>query len=819
MKICYLCSDPGIPVFGRKGCSAHVRETCLALASLGHEVRLVCSNAEGDEFGKDLIDRVEVERFHSRRLGFELRRILVDRKIYRAAEQLIRQWNPDALYERYSLYATSGIRLAHQYDIAHILEVNAMLSTEQADRINLPILAERYERRIFRKSRHIVAVSEPLRDQVEQVCGSAANTSTAGMAVDLKRFHPGIDRSEKRKKLGIENSFVLGYVGTLTGWHGIKYLYDLADRLKESEIPDFRILIVGGNERRVDSNREKVIKRGLVDHLSFIGDVPHTEVPSYIRAMDVALIPDTTIWSSPTKLYEYQGCGIPTLAPSYPAIETAMTDGVEGRIFQPRDVEDLAKAACQLYRDPELRAQMGANARVRAETGHSWEHQARQITKIFEEEIANRTSPSPSTATSAPIAPRENGAASPAAKSPAGTGLKILYICSDPGVPVFGRKGCSTHVRETCLVLRDLGHDVRLVCSNAEGDAAGRDELNVLSVEAFRSKKLGFDLRHALVDRRIEKNARDLIEHWKPDVIYERYSLYGKAGYNIAKAYGLPHVLEVNALMTDEQSDRIRFGGIARAVERKILQQARHIIVVSDPLRDQIGEIRGSKGNISRIPMGVDLEKFNDTIDATATRAELGLTDKYVIGYVGTLTGWHGIKLLYGLAAKLKEMDVKDFQILVVGGDPRRLANHRRRVSQEGLEGTIHFMGPVAHSEVPRYIRSMDVTLIPDTTYWSAPSKMFEYQGCGVPIVAPRYPAVEGAMEDGVEGLIFEPRNVEAMAEAVAELYAHPERRKQMGREARARAEREHSWRSVGEKVAAIFENQRGDLSVAGRPG
>ncbi len=396
--------------------------------------------------------------------------------------------------------------------------------------------------------------------------------------------------------------------------------------------------------------------------------------------------------------------------------------------------------------------------------------------------------------------------------------MNICFLCADPGVPVFGRKGCSTHVRETCLTLIHLGHDVRLVCSNVEGDDADRANLTVVEVTPLRSKKLGFDLRHVLVDRRMHKAAEGLFRQWRPDAIYERYSLYSQTGIRLARKYRLPHLMEINAFMTHEQKNRIKLMPWARSVERRIFERARHVVVVSEPLREEVAKFRGGAETITRMPMAVDLSRFSPDIDGTEVRTRLGLDGRFVIGYVGTLTGWHGIKLLYDLARRLEGLGMENFTILVVGGDDKRVADNRRRVAEEGFSGKMKFIGPVPHRDVPSHIRAMDVALVPDTTYWSSPAKLFEYQGCGIPVLAPRYPAIEAAMDHRREGWLFTPCDVEEMARGAYELHKDPEARREIGARARERAAQDHSWESLGQNVTRILEEQASDLGRGGSP-
>ncbi len=382
--------------------------------------------------------------------------------------------------------------------------------------------------------------------------------------------------------------------------------------------------------------------------------------------------------------------------------------------------------------------------------------------------------------------------------------MKILYLCADPGIPVFGRKGCSTHVRETCLVLERLGHQVRLLCSNDDGDRDG-SSLQVDLVEPPRSRKLSFDGRHILLNYRFGRRLDQLVREWQPDAIYERYTLYNTAGSRAARRYDLPRLVELNAFLTREQEGRIRLGSLARFVERRIVRQSPCIIVVSEPLVREISELGFPRERIVKMPMAVDLHRFSPG-DGTETRRRLGLEGVFVIGYVGTLSGWHGLELLDQVAARLRQLQAPPFAFVVIGGEGEKLELSRRRVREAGLADHVRFIGSVSHDEIPAHLRALDVGVVPDTTYWSSPAKLFEYQACGIPALAPDYPAIREAMDHGCEGFIFEPLQVERMAQLALEMIRDPQRTAQMGQSARRRAERDHSWEGNAHQIVELFE-------------
>jgi glycosyltransferase involved in cell wall biosynthesis len=383
--------------------------------------------------------------------------------------------------------------------------------------------------------------------------------------------------------------------------------------------------------------------------------------------------------------------------------------------------------------------------------------------------------------------------------------MKIIYLCTDPGIPVFGRKGCSTHVRETCYALQRLGHEVKLFCSNIEGDHDLQDKLDIINVQSPKSKKIGFDLRHILLDRRMWARLDRFIRDWKPDAIYERYSLYSKAGEKSQLKYGLPRLMEVNAFLTMEQKDRIRFGWLARRIERRLIRNSPHVIVVSEPLRQDVYKLGIPLDAIEKMPMAVNLDGFNPSRNGSRVREKYHMENRFVIGYVGTLSGWHGLRLIHDVAIKLKSANVGPISFLIVGGEGEKLEKHRRKVRKKGLEDTIQYIGSVSHDDVPNHIRAMDIAMIPDTTYWSSPAKLFEYQASGIPVLAPSYPAIHEALEHGREGMIFEPGNTDQIAALIQEMQSSPGKLRDMGEAARVRAEKEHSWEKNGQAIIDLY--------------
>ena len=92
--------------------------------------------------------------------------------------------------------------------------------------------------------------------------------------------------------------------------------------------------------------------------------------------------------------------------------------------------------------------------------------------------------------------------------------------------------------------------------------------------------------------------------------------------------------------------------------------------------------------------------------------------------------------------------------------------------------------------------------------YWS-PLKIFEYMAAGLPVVAPSIERIRTLVEDGREGLLYDPNNPAALSDALRRLTLAP-LRAQLGAAARARAVRDYSWSAHCRALDAAFRDAAG---------
>jgi len=134
--------------------------------------------------------------------------------------------------------------------------------------------------------------------------------------------------------------------------------------------------------------------------------------------------------------------------------------------------------------------------------------------------------------------------------------MRILVVCSDTGVRIGDGKGASLHLRAIAHAFAALGHQVEVVgiAPSNPDDAHGWTVPVHLVPHPGRSEGLERERRKLAATEAVSVLARDLAADLRPELIYERLALFGTAGLDVAAHTGARHVLEVNALLTAEES-------------------------------------------------------------------------------------------------------------------------------------------------------------------------------------------------------------------------------------------------------------------------
>ena len=208
---------------------------------------------------------------------------------------------------------------------------------------------------------------------------------------DLSRFSPQPAPRVLAERLGLQDCFVAGYVGTHGLAHGLETLLDAAQIL--SSTPDassIRILMLGHGARKAE-----LVKRagemGL-RNVIFLDSVPKEEVADYWALLDTSIIhlkKDQLFRAViPSKLFECMAMGIPVLhGVEGKSAEIVIGENV-GDTFEPENGAALAKALMRLSTDEDALSLYRSNA-IAASLNYNRVAQAALMLGVLKEAVTN----------------------------------------------------------------------------------------------------------------------------------------------------------------------------------------------------------------------------------------------------------------------------------------------------------------------------------------------------------------------------------------------------------------------------------------------
>ncbi len=205
-----------------------------------------------------------------------------------------------------------------------------------------------------------------------------------GVDVQLFKPDPGM-RAETRACLLLDNQPLVVFVGSFYEWHDVPTLLEAFAKVIVSR-PDAHLILVGDGIQR-DKMMQQAASLGIEQAAHFVGRVSHVEVPAFMNAADVAVVPVPAMlhdfWLSPMKLFEYMATGKPVVASGMGQIARVIRDDENGFLVQPGDTAMLAYALLKLIEDASLRDRLGQQARKDAVRDYSWENYILTLESVF----------------------------------------------------------------------------------------------------------------------------------------------------------------------------------------------------------------------------------------------------------------------------------------------------------------------------------------------------------------------------------------------------------------------------------------------------
>jgi glycosyltransferase involved in cell wall biosynthesis len=408
MKIGYLM-QAGVPDIRQRplsGPANHVWHVYKQLEAAGHQMKLLAvldgqiwSSTDLETFTP--VTTVWLDRGPLRLLERAIRRLQSTLQLpYAAAFESLRfalacrreLADCDLWYERMGWFGYGGAISARWSGIPLVWEVNGdhldeFASLGIAPRGGQRLLSVWLVQQTVGQTAHVIAAGAGWRDKFIrrwQIAPDKITTVENGTQIvdllsrgDLRSFQPSA--TDKRP-------LTVVYVGGFYPWQGVKLLVEAVAQVRQAGI-ETRLLLIGSGPQEAELQADTA-RLGISGSVTFTGQLTLEQMAHHLAQADIGVSAYCGRDEfSGLKLLDYKAAGLAIIASGRAGQPAILEHGRTAHIVPPCDVAALSQAIQRLHSDANYRCCLGQNARIEAETQHSWRQTAVHIENILQQVI------------------------------------------------------------------------------------------------------------------------------------------------------------------------------------------------------------------------------------------------------------------------------------------------------------------------------------------------------------------------------------------------------------------------------------------------
>ena len=291
----------------------------------------------------------------------------------------------------------------------------------------------------------------------------------------------------------------------------------------------------------------------------------------------------------------------------------------------------------------------------------------------------------------------------------------------------------------------------------------------------YLRKAGGNEFHHFSIEYFIEQVIKHLRKHTYDLIIIENRPPYSLKVKKVSSAKIIYHIH--NSKLTKE----------SRYAE-ELYYAADQIICVSDFITKEVKSIVPNDNKCITVHNGIDLNAFSPNIKSSICRKNMGLTeDDFVLLFSGRINREKGISELLDAFLSIKELS--NIKLLVIGSsfyggsNTEDLFINSLKEKIDCISNRIYFTGFIPYDRMPDYLSIADVSVIPSIWDDPFPTTVLEAQAMGLPIITTRRGGIpEEVSEENAILLETDEHFIENLANAILDLYQHPEKREAMAK-------------------------------------
>lgn len=355
--------------------------------------------------------------------------------------------------------------------------------------------------------------------------------------------------------------------------------------------------------------------------------------------------------------------------------------------------------------------------------------------------------------------------------------------------------------------LRKFGYEVTLVAPSEEIiEECDRDGIHLVPLPAYTSK----GVRAVNVFRLIWKGFRiraEVLHTHELDALFAGLIIKLFTGRRLIYDAHEHHASMIAENPKIPKRVKPLVESVIGAMEEVACRFVDEVITVNRTLQKRYRRIGKQAVVLYNCPV---LSLFDNCFEKRATGV---YSERPVVVYQGGISRTKGLdKFLHALTKVKEKFPNVKFVVVgkLLGGEaPKKWMEHY--VKTFDLTENFEITSWVPHEEVAKYMDSakVGVILFQPTHYNNLiglPNKLFEYMACRKPVVASNFSEIRKVVAASKCGLLIDPTDPSAIAEAIIYLLEHPEEAVEMGRNGRKAVEEHYNWEKMEGRLRGVYE-------------
>jgi glycosyltransferase involved in cell wall biosynthesis len=386
------------PFPANHGTPGAIRELALHLAQQGHEVHVVTY----PQYEDIPVDGLHIHRVSAPfmkpgpiTIGPSFERLLYDALLIPKLVQVIKRHHIDVIHA-HNYEATIAGAMAKWMTGRPLIYngVTAMVDELPSYRFIRPDALARWIGKALdyvvpRLGDLLMVLSDELKDYLIKIGNAERKILVVPPGVEMDWLASG-EADRARGKLGLSSiTPIVMYTGALESFQRIDYLLQ-AMALVLKQVPEAVLVMVGNiqNQKAQETHLGMAQDLGIGKQLHFVATAPINELPDYLAAANVTVVPRPSCPGYPIKLLNYMAAGKPVV--SFAGSAKSLCHEYSGYIAENDDVEDLAKGIVIMLQNPDVAKIMGERARASLEGVFDWPTLAAGIAETYKQLIQDR---------------------------------------------------------------------------------------------------------------------------------------------------------------------------------------------------------------------------------------------------------------------------------------------------------------------------------------------------------------------------------------------------------------------------------------------